>query len=204
VTSAFEMLLAVRSDSPFKTLPDVFGAAGKNPGKLNFGTISPGTTQNLSAHLLKMMLDLDIEIVTYKTTPELVTAILRKDVDVGFDYFAGFQSAIADNQVRIVATAGERRNPLLPNVPTAVESGLTDYIVTSWSGLAAPAGLADDVRNILNREVNAASVDPDLQKKAQALGMDVRASSPEEMGARMARDIEKWARVIEKAGIPKQ
>jgi tripartite-type tricarboxylate transporter receptor subunit TctC len=204
VTSSFEMLLGVKGDSPIKALQDVVEAAKKNPGKLNFGTISPGTTQNLSAHLLKMTTGLDVEVVPYKTTPELVTAILRKDIDVGFDFFGGFQSAIVDNQIRIIATAGERRRPLLPDVPTAVESGLPDYIVTSWSGLAAPAGLAEDVRNLLNREINTALADSDLQKKANALGMDVRGSSPEEMGARMARDIEKWAGVIEKAGIPKE
>ena len=204
VTSAFEMLLAVRGDSSLKTIQDVSDAAKKSPGKLNFGTISPGTTQNLAAHLLKMTLGLDVEVVTYKTTPELVTAILRKDVDLGFDFFAGFQSAMVDNQIRIIAAAGERRSLLLPNVPTAVESGLTDYIATSWSGLAAPAGLANDVRDLLNREINAGLADPDLQKKAETFGMDARGSTPEEMGARMARDIDKWARVIEKAGIPKE
>ena len=82
-----------------------------------------------------------------------------------FDFYAGLQSAIADNKIRIVASSDEKRNPLLPNVPTAKESGLPDYVVTSWNALSAPAGLPDDVLQILNRDINAALADPDLQAK---------------------------------------
>ena len=106
MTARFEMLLAVKVDSPFKTLPDVVTAARKDPGKLNFGAINPGSTQNLSAHLLKQVTGIDVAIVPYKTTPDLVTAVLRGDVDVGFDFYAGFQAVISDNQVRIIADFG--------------------------------------------------------------------------------------------------
>ncbi|MFZ1097726.1 MAG: tripartite tricarboxylate transporter substrate binding protein, partial [Xanthobacteraceae bacterium] len=112
MTARFEMLLAVKADSPLKTLQDVVTAARKDPGKLNFGAINPGSTQNLSAHLLKQVSGVDVAIVPYKTTPDLVTAVLRGDVDVGFDFYAGLQALISDNQVRIIATSGEERNPL--------------------------------------------------------------------------------------------
>jgi len=123
ITARFEMLLAVSGASPYRTLQDVVTAARKNPGKLNLGAINPGSTQNLSAHMFKQMTGLDVAIIPYKTTPDLVTAILRRDVDVGFDYLAGFQGAMSDNKVRIIATSGEERDPVLPNVPTAKESG---------------------------------------------------------------------------------
>jgi len=204
VTAQFEMLLAVKGDSPLKSLRDVVEAARKHPGKLNLGAINPGSTQNLSAHLLKQITGADVTIVPYRTTPDLVTAILRGDVDVGFDFFAGFQAVIIDNKVRIIATSGEHRNPLLKDVPTAKESGFPDYVVTSWNGLAAPAGLAADVLKILNEHINRALAESDLQEKARKLGMDARGSTPEEMRERMARDIVRWRDVIEKAGIPKQ
>src|SRR5436190_2386695 len=140
ITARFEMLLAVKAESPLKSLQDVVTAARKDPGKLNFGAINPGSTQNLSAHLFKQVSGSDVTIVPYKTTPDLVTAVLRGDVDLGFDFYAGFQSVISDNQVRIVATSGEGRNPLLRDVPTASESGIPEYVVTSWNGLAAKAG----------------------------------------------------------------
>jgi tripartite-type tricarboxylate transporter receptor subunit TctC len=204
ITARFEMLLAVKADSPLKTVQDVIAAARKSPGKLNFGAVNPGSTQNLSAHLLKQVGELDVTIVPFKTTPDLITAILRGDVDVGFDFYAGLQPVIVDNKVRIIATSGEQRDPLLPNVPTAKESGLPQYVVTSWNGLASAAGLPADVLAILNREINAALADPALQAAAGKLGIDASGSTPDEMRDRMAADIKKWAAVIEKAGIEKQ
>ena len=96
---------------------DVVAAARRTPGRLNLGAVNPGSTQNLSAHLLKQVGELDVTIVPYKTTPDLITAILRNDVDVGFDFYAGLQPVIVDNKVRIVATSGEQRNPT-PIPPT--------------------------------------------------------------------------------------
>jgi tripartite-type tricarboxylate transporter receptor subunit TctC len=203
ITAQFEMLLAVKADSPLQTLQDVVAAARKNPGKLNFGAVNPGSTQNLSAHLLKQVGELDVTIVPYKTTPDLITAILRSDVDVGFDFYAGLQPVIVDNKVRIVASSGEKRNPLLPDVPTAKESGFPQYVVTSWNGLASAAGLPADVRAVLNGHIIAALADPTLQATAAKLGIDARGSTPDEMRERMAADIQKWAAVIEKAGIEK-
>ena len=204
MTARFEMLLAVKADSPLKTLQDVVTAARKDPGKLNFGAINPGSTQNLSAHLLKQVSGVDVAIVPYKTTPDLVTAVLRGDVDVGFDFYAGLQALISDNQVRIIATSGEERNPLLRDVPTAKESGFPEYIVISWNGLAAAAGMPAEILATLNQHINAALSDPALQATASTLGMDARGSTPQEMRDRMAADVPKWAAVIEKAGIPKQ
>ena len=204
VTASFEMLIATGADSPYKTLKDVVAAAKKNPGKLNFGAINPGSTQNLSAHLFQMMTGIDVAIVTYKTTPDLITAILRGDIDVGFDFFAALQSMIAQKKIRIVAVSGEQRNPLMPEVPTAKESGFPDYIVTSWNALSTPAGLPDDVLAFLNREINAALAQPDVQEKAKRFGMLARGSTPQDMRARMEHDIKKWAVVIENANIPKR
>jgi len=204
ITARFEMLLAVKADSSLKNLQDVVAAARKDPGKLNFGAINPGSTQNLSAHLLKQVSGIDVAIVPYKTTPDLVTAVLRGDVDVGFDFYAGLQALISDNQVRIIATSGEQRNPLLRDVPTAKERGFPNYIVTSWNGLASAAGMPAETLGILNQLINAVLVDPTLQATASALGMDARGSTPDEMRDRMAADVKKWAAVIEKAGIEKQ
>ena len=204
VAASFEMLIATPADSPFRTVQDIIKAAHANPGKLNLAAINPGSTQNLSAHLFKQLTGIDAAIVTYRTTPDLITALIRKDVDVVFDFYAGLRSAIADKKIHIAASSDEQRNPLLPDVPTVKESGIPEYVVTSWNALSAPAGLPDDVLKTLNREINAALADPDLQVKAKQFGMNARGSTPEEMRARMARDINRWAAVIEKAGIAKQ
>lgn len=201
ITGIFEMLLAVKQGSPFKTLADVLDFTRKNPGKLNLGAINPGSTQNLSAHLFKQTTGADVTIIPFKTTPEVVTALLRGDIDIGFDFYAGFQGAISDKQIRILATSGEHRNPLLKDVPTAVESGLPEYVVTSWNGLSSRAGTPDPIVRKLNRLVVAALEDPVLQEKAQRLGIEARGSTPEAMRERMARDIVRWRGVIEKANL---
>ncbi|MPZ38440.1 MAG: tripartite tricarboxylate transporter substrate binding protein [Rhizobiales bacterium] len=204
ITATFEMLLATRGDGLFKTVAEVIEYAQKNPGKLNLGAINPGSTQNLSAHLFKLMTGIDATIVTYRTTPDLITGVLRGDIDLAFDYYAAFKAPIMDNKIRIVASADDDRNPLLSNVPTVKESGLPDYVVTSWNALSAPGGLPKDILAVLNRDIVAALAEPDLRQKARNLGLKAQGSTPEAMRERMARDIKRWAEVIEKAGIPKQ
>src|SRR6202020_3439958 len=110
---------------------ELIAAARKAPGKLNLGAINPGSTQNLSAHLFELVSGAQFTIVTYRTTPELVTALLRGDVDLGFDYYAGFISEIGGGKLRIIATSGEERDPLLKDIPTANEGGFPQYVVTS-------------------------------------------------------------------------
>ena len=89
MTASFDVLVATPMKSKYETLKDIVEAARKTPGKLNFGAINPGSTQNLSAHMFKQLTGIDVTIVPFRTTPDLVTALLRNDVDVGFDYYAG-------------------------------------------------------------------------------------------------------------------
>lgn len=200
----FEMLLTTNADSPLDTVAKVVAHAKANPGKLNFGTIASGSTQNLSAELFKMTTGVQAAVVIYKTTPELVTAIRRGDVDVGFDYFAAFGPSIINKQMKVIATSGERRVPQLPDVPTVKESGYPDYVVTSWNALQAPAGLSKEIVTKLNEQIVAVLKTPEIQKRMGDLGMHPMIGSPAFLDERMKTDIAKWAKVIEAAGIEKQ
>jgi len=204
IAASFEMLLAVPDSSPYKTLGDLVDAARKSPSKLNLGAINPGSTQNLSAHLFQQVTGADYTIVPYRTTPDLVTALLRGDVDLAFDFYAALQPVIGPGKVRIIATSGEERDPLLKEVPTAKESGFTSYVVTSWNGVAVRAGTPADIVDVLSAAVKRGLAAPEVQEKSRKLGMDAHGTSPQEMHDRMARDIAKWRDVIEKANIPKQ
>ena len=204
VMAWLDLTIATKADGPLKTISDIVAAAKKNPGKLNFGTIAPGSTQNLSAELFRLTGDIKVTMVTFRTTPDLVTALLRGDVDVGFDYLAGFRAQLSDNALRAVASTGEKRSPSTPDVPTAMESGMPDYVVTSWNAVSAPAATPDDIVQFLSKEIRESLRSPDIQAKALQFGLDARGTTPEEMQARMRADIEKWGAVIEKAGIERQ
>jgi tripartite-type tricarboxylate transporter receptor subunit TctC len=200
----FEMLLATKADSQLDTVAKIVAYSKANPGKLNFGTIAIGSTQHLSAELFKMATGVQAPIVIYKTTPELVTAILRGDVDVGFDYHAAFGPSIANKQFKVIATSGEQRAPQLPAVPTVKESGYPDFVVTSWNAFYGPAGLPKDIVTKLNEQVVAALKTTDIQKRMEDLGIAPMIGSPEFLNERMKSDIAKWAKVIEAAGVEKQ
>jgi tripartite-type tricarboxylate transporter receptor subunit TctC len=204
VTASFEMLLAVPDKSPYKSINDIVEAARKSPGKLNLGSINPGSTQNLSAHLFQQVTGAQYTLVTFRTTPDLETALLRGDIDLGFDFYAGLQGEIGPGKIRIVATSGEQRDPLLKQVPTVKESGFPDYVVTSWNGLGASAKVPADIINVLSTAVNRALSDPELKAKALNLGIDATGSTPQQMHDRLAADVVKWRDVIDKSGIPKE
>ncbi|MGH6672714.1 MAG: Bug family tripartite tricarboxylate transporter substrate binding protein [Xanthobacteraceae bacterium] len=204
VAASFEMLLAAPDKSPYKTVADIVAAARKSPGKLNLGAINPGSTQNLSAHLFEQVTGAEYTIVPYRTTPDLVTALLRGDVDLGFDFYAALKPMIAPGKVRIIATSGEQRDPLLPDVPTVKESGFPSYIVTSWNGLGVRTGTPVEIVNLLSVAINQALAAPGIQQKSRMLGIDARGSTPAQMHERMVQEVAKWRDVIEKAHIPKE
>jgi tripartite-type tricarboxylate transporter receptor subunit TctC len=204
ITAFFDLVVATKADGPLKSVGDIVAAARANPGKLNFGSIAPGSTQNLSAELFKSVADINAAVVTYRTSPELVTGLLRGDIQVGFEYYAGVNAPVREGKLMAVATTGAHRTPALPAVPTVHESGLPDYVVESWNALSGPAGMPDDIVRLLNRVVNEVLQMPEVQEKARLFGMETRGTTPEEMRSRLKADIEKWAAVIEKAGLERQ
>jgi tripartite-type tricarboxylate transporter receptor subunit TctC len=203
-TAAYGLVIVAKADSGLKTVGDIIAAAKAKPGKLNFGTINPGSNQHLAAELFRHMAQIDVTMIPHKTTPDLITALLRGDVDVVFEYEAGLGAMMTDPRVAVVAYTGPQRLAHLPNVPTVAESGLAGYDVTSWNGLAAPKGTPHEIVEKLSREVTAAVEQPDVRAAMAKFGMEARGSTSEELGARIKADIAKWADVIEKAGIPKK
>jgi len=202
--AGFEVLLVTRADSKLDTVQKIVAYAKAHPGKLNFGAINVGSTQNLSAQLFRMTTGIDAVMVTYRTTPELISAIMSGDIDVAFDYFAPLRPMIHSKKVKVIASSGESPDPELPGVPTVKESGYPDYVVTSWNGLSGPAGIPKDIVSKLNSATDAALKMPDVKKRMAEFGMQPMLSTPEQMTDRIRSDMAKWRTVIDAAGIPKQ
>src|SRR5262249_11013547 len=116
--SFFDVLIVTRAGSPLHSIDDVIKAAKANPGKINIGTINPGSTQNLAAELFKSTAGITATIVPFRTSPDMATAILRGDIDIAFEFFAAIHGAIDDGKVIALASTGPKRTAYLPNVPT--------------------------------------------------------------------------------------
>jgi tripartite-type tricarboxylate transporter receptor subunit TctC len=200
----FDVLIVTRAGSPLKSVQDVVRAARANPGKLNIATINPGSTQNLAAELFDSTAGIKTTIVPFRTSPDMAGAVMRGDVDVAFEFYAAINGLLADKKIVALASTGAKRTAYLPDVPTVMESGITDYEVSSWNGLEAPAGTPKRIIATLNKAMKDVIPGPDIQSKSKQMGMEMRASTPEAMTARMKADIAKWGAVIEQAGIAKR
>ena len=199
----FDVLIVTRDGSPLKTIKDVIAAAKANPGKLNIGTINPGSTQNLAADLFASVTNINVAIVPFRASPDMAAAVMRGDVDIAFEFYAAINGLLADKKIVALASTGQKRTAYLPDVPTVIEGGLKGYDVSSWNGLSVPHGTPSTVVATLNAAMKEVIPTPDVQAKTAQMGMEMRWSTPDDMTARMKSDIAKWGGVIEKAGIPK-
>jgi tripartite-type tricarboxylate transporter receptor subunit TctC len=200
----FNVLILTRAGSPLHSVGDLIAAAQANPGKLNIGTITPGSTQNLAAELFMSTAGIKAAIVPFRTSPDMAGALMRGDIDAAFEFYAAVSGLLADKKLVALASTGQQRTAYLPEVPTVIESGIKNYEVTSWNGLSVPAATPKGIIDTLNAAMKEIIPEPVVQDKAKAMGMAMRASTPEDMTARMKADIAKWSAVITTAGIPKQ
>ena len=192
----------VNASSPFQTLGDFLKAASEKPGTLNVGTVNVGSTQNLTAELFKSMAGIDVVIVPFRGSPDVVVALLRNDIQMAIDFYAALKPTLDGGKARALATSGPQRSPELPDVPTVQEGGVAGFDVTAWNGLYAPAGTPDAIVETLNKALHEVLADPDLKKRALDLGIDAKASTPAELDARLRGDIEKWGKVIARPAFP--
>jgi tripartite-type tricarboxylate transporter receptor subunit TctC len=200
----FDFIFSTGAASEFRTIGDFIAAAKAKPGALNVGTINIGSTQNLSAELFKTAADIDFTIVPYRATPEVEISLLQGNIALMIDSYASMKGNLADRKFRALASSGPARSESMPDVATLRESGVADYDVVSWNALFAPAGTPPDIVKSLNGALQDILANADVKKRLLELGIEARAGTPQELSARLKSDIEKWQKVIEKAGIQKQ
>jgi tripartite-type tricarboxylate transporter receptor subunit TctC len=200
----FDFVVGTNADSAYKSMKDALDYAKANPGKLNVGTINIGSTQNLSAELLKSSAGVQFQVIPYRGTPEVIIATLRNDVNVMIDNYAAMKSNLQDGKIRAIATTGEKRSVVLKDVPTVQEAGVPGYDVVSWNAFFAPKGTPQEVVDKINAALKEVLAMPDVKARLLDLGIEAQWSTPQEIQARLKSDIEKWSKVIEQAGIAKQ
>ena len=200
----FDIAVVVPASSPHKTLGELVAFGKAHPGQLNVGSINIGSTQHLAAELFKSSAGIEAQVVPFNGTPALIGAIRGQQVDVAVEILAPLLTQIRGGALRALAVTGEKRSIVLPDVPTAVEAGVKDFVASSWNALAVPSKTPRAVVERLQRDIAAALADPGVREQLRGLNIDARSSTPEQTAALLASDIRRWRSVIERAGIQKQ
>jgi len=186
---------------PAKTVADVIALAKKDPGKLNFGTAPVGTGGYLTAEYFKSATGLDMQIVPYRGTAPLINDLVGGHVPISFGVLPPAMGNIQAGTLRVIAVTGPKRFSLLPDVPTADESGLPGFDSVLHYGLLGPANMPPAIVSLLNAELRKI-VDSDAAKqRIQQEGGDPLSSSPEEYAKDIDQEERKWSALIKKLNL---
>ncbi len=199
----FPLVLVMNPQVPAKTLPEFIAYAKANPGKVNMGSFGVRTVSHLSIELLKTSTGIEFVHVPYTGGSQMLPAVVAGQVQAGVDALPSALPQIRSGGVRALAILPPKRTATLPDVPTMGEF-IPGYEVVSWNGVGAPRGTPPEIIERLNREINAGLQDATLLKRvADVGGVPIRAT-PAEMTELIARNIDKWAKVVKAAGIEPQ
>jgi tripartite-type tricarboxylate transporter receptor subunit TctC len=199
------LIMSTRPDFPANNVKELVAAAKADPGKLVFGSPGFGATQHMAAELFKQVAGIDMLHVPFRTSPETMSAVLGKQVDVIFDTVSAVLGQVQSGQLKALAVTGKDRFPAVPDVPAAIESGvLPGYDVTTWYGFFGPRGMPAAVVAKLNRTFNAIIAEDTVRKRLTTAGVVVKGSTPEAFGSFMADEYARWNKVREAAGIERQ
>ena len=200
----FDLVLMTNPESGLTSLQALLDYARSNPNGLRIATINPGSTQQLSAELFKSKAGINATVISYRSTPDVLGALIRKEVDLVIDAYTGLKGAIDGGQALPIAVTGAARNPAMPDVPTVAEAGVPDYVVTGWNAIYARSGTPDDIVAKLNKALTEVTDLAEIQARFLELGVEARASTPQEMQERFLADIFKWREVMRNANLAGQ
>jgi tripartite-type tricarboxylate transporter receptor subunit TctC len=199
--SSYPFVLSVRKDSKYKTLGEMLRAAGAEPGKVSYGSAGLGSTLHMAVELLANTAGVKFLHVPYRGEAPSFTGLLTGDVDFVINTTTVATPQVKSGEVRGIAVTSRTRWKDLPDVATVEEAGLPGFELISWTGVAATAGIPKPIAARLNAEVLRALNVPDVRTRLESFGAEVRGSTPAEMRALVARQIELWAKLGREANI---
>jgi len=201
ITSSQPNVLVVNAQLPVKTLPELVAYAKANPGKLAYASVGNGSSSHLNMELLKSMAGFDALHVPFNGSPPAVTATVQGETQMMFAVMQPLQPQIQAGKLRAIAVTTAKRFPLLPDLPAIAESGYPGFEALAWNGIMVPAGTPKPVIAKLNAEIDAILKQPDVVAKMNAQGFDLIGGTPEDFGALVKGESERWAPVIRKVGL---
>jgi len=194
-----DLLMVIHPSVPAKSVKEFIELAKKEPGKLNYASSGPGTPYHMAGELFKAMSQTDIVHVPHKASGDARNSTIAGTVQMMFDAVTTMSALAKGGQVRALATTGDKRNPLTPDLPTVAET-VPGYEATIWLGVMAPKGTPRDVIAFLNTAINKVINRPDVKEAWLKQGAIPLVKTPEEFDAYLRKDIEKWADVVKVSG----
>jgi len=196
-----DLVMVVHPSVPAKDLKEFIALAKAKPGGLNYASSGTGTPYHMAGELFKSMSGTNILHVPYRGSSGARNDVLAGQVQMMFDAITTMAPNVKAGQVRALATTGEKRTTVLPDVPTVAEAGVPGYETTIWLGIMAPKGTPQAIVDKLNAEIRKAINQPAVKEIWANQGAVPMAMSPAEFGAFLERDIGKWAGVVKTANI---
>ena len=193
-------VLIVNAASPVASVRDLVALAKASPGKVNFGSGSNGSAGHLAGELFKVDTGTDIAHIPYKGGAPALQARIAGDTQFMFDNLANAMAQVKGGRVRAIAVTTAQRSKLAPELPTMAESGMPGFDISTWFGLLAPAGTPPDVVARWNAGIVAALNAPDVREKMIAQGADPSPTTPAEFAAFIAKERDKYARIVKMSG----
>ena len=190
-------VLVVPASSPYKTVADLLAGMKKLPGKVSFASSGNGSSDHLSAELFFQQGDTEGLHIPYKGGGPAINDLLGGQVDAAFVNINGIIQHINSGKARALGVASEKRNTLLPNIPTLAEQGVKGAEVQSWQAVAGPKGLPADVKAKLQVAISQVLNDPAVKEKLVAQGFEIVANTPEQFSAFQATEFARWKKLIE-------
>jgi tripartite-type tricarboxylate transporter receptor subunit TctC len=194
-------VLITKPSLPASSLKELIDFMKKNPGKLSYCSSGTGSSDHLTAELLKQAAGLDAVHVPYKGGAACQTDILGNQVDFSFQNLGAVTNYIKGNRMKALVVTARARHPQLPDVPAAGEAGMPALVVTSWQAAAAPAKTPKEIVARLNGAMVKALRSPEVAERMNQIGFDVVAGTPEEFGRFMREEVERWTQVVNRGGI---
>jgi tripartite-type tricarboxylate transporter receptor subunit TctC len=199
------LVTVTRPDFPANDINGLIALAKASPGKITFGSPGFGATQHLAGELLRQKAGIAVMHVPFRSSPEAISAVLSKQVDIGIDTISAVLGQIRSGQLKALAVTGKERFPALPNVPAVIESGaFADYDVTTWYGFFVPRGTPPEIIAKLNNTLMQAITQASVRERLSKGGVVVQGSTPEAFARFMADEYDRWNKVRETAGIERQ
>lgn len=201
LTTSVFFALTVHPSVPAASVKEFIAVARSRPGALTYASAGIGAPHHLAMELLKSMAKVELTHVPYKGAGQLVPALIAGEVTSVIGAINSLLPHVQTGRLRMLGMAGNRRTPLLPDVPTIAEAALPGFALDNWNGFLAPAGTPRPVIDRLNAEIVKALRDPEVRDRLVPQGIEIIPSTPEEFQEALKTHMTKWARIIKSAGI---